>query len=311
MSSIIKNTYSQLIKSEALKAGFDACGISKACFLEDEAPRIENWLKNHQHAGMTYMENNLDKRLDPTLLVDGIKTVISLTYNYYSEHKQTEGSYYKVAQYALLEDYHFFLKQKMALLIEKLKKSLGDFNASCFVDSAPILEKAWAEKIGMGWIGKNSLLISQKKGSYFFICEIRTVLEKTYDSPLNKDFCETCIKCIEACPTKAINDNRTIDTNKCISRLTIEDKTEINPALSSAFDGQISGCDICQEVCPWNRLKKNNTENESYINHNLLALKKEDWENLDNINFERIFKNSPLYRRGFKKIKNNIDILKK
>jgi len=306
-----KEVTSLFIKSEALKTGFDGCGISKACFLEEEALRLEKWLTDKQHDGMAYMENNLDKRLDPTLLVAGTKSVISLTYNYYSEHKQVEDSCYKVAQYALLEDYHIFLIKKMTQLVDTLKKHIENFNATCFVDSAPILEKAWAVKGGLGWIGKNSLLISPKKGSYFFVCEILTNTEMTYDAPLNLDFCESCTKCIDACPTKAINDNRTIDTNKCISRLTIEDKTEINPSLSSAFDKQISGCDICQDVCPWNNFKKNNTENESYINHNLLALRKEDWETLDNIAFERIFKNSPLYRRGLEKIKINISNIKK
>ena len=309
MLSERKDAHSKLIKAEAINTGFALCGISKACFLADEAPRLENWLKNNHQAGMKYMENNLDKRLNPVLLVEGTKSVISLVYNYYSEQKQNPESYYAVAQYALLYDYHFFLKQKMELMVENLKKNIGDFQASCFVDSAPILEKAWAVKGGLGSIGRNSLLIIPQKGSYYCICQILTDLELSYDVPLKKDLCGSCRKCIEACPTHAINENRTLDAYNCISYQTISLKEPIDPTLSKSFDNQIFGCDICQKACPWNRFKTVNNANDEYFNKQLAALKKENWENLDENNFQKIFKNSPLYRRGLEKIKSNIEYL--
>ena len=304
-----KKTYSELIKAEAMSAGFSNCGISKACFLSEEVPRLEKWLKNNNQSAMKYMENNLDKRLNPMLLVEGTKSVISLVYNYFSENKQCPDSHYVVAQYALLNDYHFFLKQKMKLMVEVLKKTIGDFDASYFVDSAPILEKAWAVKSGLGWVGKNSLLNIPQKGTYYFICQILTNLELEYDKPLNKEFCGSCRKCIDACPTKALNENRTIDTNKCISYLTISHKDPIDTSIKEKFDHQIFGCDICQQVCPMNTFKTENKSNDIYFNKQLTALKKEDWERLDENNFQNIFKNSPIYRNGLKKIKYNIEYL--
>ncbi len=304
-----KGAYSKQIKAESLNAGFANCGISKACFLEEEAPRLENWLKNGQNAGMKYMENNLDKRLNPALLVEGTKSVISLVYNYYSEQKQNNDSHYVVAQYAILNDYHFFLKQRMALIIENLKKSIGDFNASCFVDSAPILEKAWAVRSGLGSVGRNSLFIVPQGGTYYFICQILTNLELNYDAPLKKDLCGSCRKCIEACPTKAINENCTLNVKKCISYQTISNKEPIEPALRKNFENQIFGCDICQKTCPLNKFKAHNKTNDAYFNKQLAALKKEDWENLDENNFQNIFKNSPIYRYGLNKLKYNIEYL--
>ena len=304
-----KDFYSKFIKSEALKAGFSNCGISKACFLDEEAPRLENWLKNKHNADLKYMEVNIDKRLNPTLLVEGTKSVISLVYNYYTEQKQTPESYYTVGQYALLDDYHFFLKQKMLLMVENLKRNIGDFSASVFVDSAPILEKTWAMRSGLGCKGKNSLLVIPQAGSFYFICQILTDLELTEDTPIKKDICGPCRKCIDACPTDAINENRTIDANKCIAYLTISQKEPIDQSFKKNFDKQIFGCDICQDICPLNKFKSNNTANKNYFNKQLTELRKEDWEKLDNNSFKKIFENSPLFRRGLEKIKQNIEFL--
>jgi len=242
----IKKKYTQLIKNEALRLGFSPCGIAKAEFLEEEAPRLEQWLKNGFHGKMQYMENHFDKRLDPTRLVPGAKSVISLQYNYYSKETQNSDSY-KISKYAYGEDYHHVIKVKLYELLNFMQKEIGVIEARVFTDSAPILERAWAKKSGLGWLGKHSLLITKQKGSFFFLAEIILDLELDYDVAFKTDHCGNCTKCIDACPTDAILPNNTINGNKCISYFTIESKEEIPQLMRGKFEDWMFGCDICQD----------------------------------------------------------------
>ncbi|MDD3876695.1 MAG: tRNA epoxyqueuosine(34) reductase QueG [Bacteroidales bacterium] len=299
--------YSSLIKKEAINNGYSACGFSKVCFLDEEAPRLESWLKRNGHAGMTYMERNFNLRLNPALLVEDSETIITLLYQYGNVADQNIESYYKVAQFARLFDYHVFLKEKMKLMIESLKIEIGDFNARTFVDSAPILERAWAVRSGLGFVGKNSQLIIPNLGASFFICQIITDLKPVYDNKLNLDLCGRCRKCIDACPNKAILEDKTIDASRCISYLTIEDKEENQNQTEYGIENRIFGCDICLEVCPLNQCKKNNQDAQNYVNKPLLALNKKNWEILNDLNFKENFKNTPFWRTGLKKIKKNIE----
>ena len=303
-----QDKYTQQIKSEASRLGFSFCGISKAEFLEEEAPRLEKWLKNNMHGKMHYMENHFDKRLDPTKLVKGSKSVISLLYNYYPEKEQRTDSY-KISKYAYGEDYHFVIKHHLKDLVHFIEDNIGEVNARVFVDSAPVLDRAWAKKSGLGWIGKNSMLISPKKGSFFFLAEIILDVELDVDGPI-KDYCGTCNACVEACPTEAILPNKVVNGSKCISYFTIELKNEIIPnEVKGKFNDWMFGCDICQDVCPWNRFSEPTQENLFSPNQQLLNYSKKEWTELTSEIFNEIFKKSPVKRTKFEGLKRNVRFL--
>ena len=305
-----KKKYSQILKREADKLGFQACGISKADFLHEEAPRLEQWLKKGFHGEMGYMENHFDKRLDPTKLVPGAKSVVSLIYNYFPREFQNENSY-QIAKYAYGEDYHHVIKKKLKSLVTILQSSFGDFNARVFTDSAPVMERSWAKKSGLGWIGKHSLLISKQKGSFFFLAEIITDLEFEYDPPFTTDHCGSCTRCIDACPTEAILPKNTVDASKCISYFTIELKDEIPSSFRNKFEDWAFGCDICQDVCPWNRFSKPNKEEKFQPDPRLLSYSKSEWEEITEEIFREIFKRSAVKRTKFNGFQRNIHFLKK
>lgn len=293
-----------------MRLGFDACGISKAAFLEEEAPRLESWLQNNYHGEMRYMENHFDKRLDPTLLVPGAKSVISLLYNYSPEELQNKNSY-QISKYAYGEDYHLVIKKKLNEMVDSMRQVMGNFNARVFTDSAPIMERAWAQKSGLGWLGKHSLLISKSKGSFFFLAEIILDLALNYDAPFKTDHCGTCTKCIDACPTQAILPNNTVDGSKCISYFTIELKEEIPAQYKDSFDNWAFGCDICQDVCPWNRFSLPHKEERFKPDERLLQFNKNDWEEITEDVFQEIFKRSAVKRTKFTGFQRNILFLKK
>ena len=300
--------YSSIIKQEARRLGFDFCGISKAEFLEEEAPRLESWLKNGMHGKMEYMENHFDKRLNPTLLVDGAKSVVSLLYNYYPEQTQnTEAP--KISKYAYGKDYHEVIKEKLKEFLNTLKEKIGDVNGRAFVDSAPVLDKAWAKKSGLGWIGKNANLINKQQGSFFFIAELIIDLELEYDGPI-KDYCGTCTKCIDSCPTKAIVEPFIVDGSKCISYLTIELKDAIPNGFKNKMDNWAFGCDVCQDVCPWNRFSKPHNEPQFVNQTGLLNLSSDEWHELTEETFNTIFKHSAVKRTKYKGLKRNLEFIK-
>ena len=274
-----KSTYSSIIKQEAKRLGFDFCGISKAEFLEEEAPRFEKWLNEKKHGKMEYMENHFDKRLNPTLLVDRAKSVVSLLYNYYPEQKQNPDSP-KISKYAYGSDYHDVIKDKLKEFLVTLKEKIGDINGRAFVDSAPVLDKAWAKKSGLGWIGKNANLINKKQGSFFFIAELIIDVDLEYDGPI-KDYCGTCTKCIDACPTSAIVEPYVVDGSKCISYFTIELKEAIPSEFKNKMDNWIFGCDVCQDVCPWNKFSVQNNEPRFNPNAEMLNLSEVEWKDLN------------------------------
>lgn len=303
--------YSKIIKAEAARLGFMQCGIAKAEFLEDEAPKLEKWLKNKHHGQMTYMENHFDKRLDPRLLVDDSKSVISLTLNYFPEERQTDPEAPKISKYAYGTDYHQVIKDKLFQLLSFIGEEIGEVSGRAFVDSAPVLDRAWAKRAGIGWIGKNSNLINKKNGSFFFLAELIIDLELEYDSPFQTDHCGTCTKCIDACPTEAILSPFVIDANKCISYLTIELREEIDPAFQNKMDNWMFGCDVCQDVCPWNRFSAPHVEPLFKPNEQLLQMKREDWLDITEDVFKTIFKNSAVKRTKFKGLTRNIDFIKK
>ncbi len=304
-----KIKYTQFIKEEAKRLGFLDCGIAEATFLEDEAPRLESWLKNGYHGKMHYMENHFDKRLDPRLLVDGAKSVISLTYNYFPDKQQNPNSY-KLAKYAYGEDYHFVIKRKLKELLKAIQTTIGEVSGRCFVDSAPVLERAWAERAGIGWNGKHSLHIQKKTGSYFFLAELIIDLELAYDTPSTTNHCGTCTKCIDACPTQAILPNNTVDSSKCISYLTIELKDNIPNEFKNQMEDWMFGCDICQDVCPWNRFSKPNQEPLFQPKNETLNYTKRDWEEITEATFGKIFKKSAVKRTKFTGLQRNIQFIK-
>ena len=303
-----KSKYTQFIKSEAKRLGFLSCGISKAAFLEQEAPRLENWLNNQRNGQMSYMENNFDKRLNPTLLVDDAKSVISLLLNYYPSEFQNPDSF-KISKYAYGEDYHSVIKEKLKELLFSIQENIGEVSGRAFVDSAPVLDKAWAAKSGLGWIGKNSNLLTQKVGSYYFIAELIIDLDLEYDYATT-DHCGTCTACIDACPTEAIIAPYQVDGSKCISYFTIELKENIPDEMKGKFDDWAFGCDICQDVCPWNKFSKPHNEPLFNPKPELLSMSKKDWEEITEETFKVIAKNSPLKRTKFSGIKRNIDFLR-
>jgi epoxyqueuosine reductase len=303
-----KEKYSKLIKAEAKRLGFLSCGISKAGFLEEEAPRLENWLNQNHHGEMKYMENHFDKRLNPTLLVDDAKSVISLLLNYYPSETQSSDSY-RISKYAYGEDYHFVIKEKLKELLQTIQTEIGEFSGRAFVDSAPVLDKAWAAKSGLGWIGKNSNLLTQQVGSFYFIAELVVDLDLEYDYATT-DHCGTCTACIDACPTEAIVSPYVVDGSKCISYFTIELKENIPQEMKGKMDDWIFGCDVCQDVCPWNRFSKSHNEPLFNPNPELLSMTKKDWEEITEDTFKKVFKNSAVKRTKLDGIKRNIKFLK-
>ncbi|TAF12142.1 MAG: tRNA epoxyqueuosine(34) reductase QueG [Flavobacteriia bacterium] len=298
-----------IIKQEAQRLGFLSCGISKAGFLEEEAPRLENWLNNQMNGQMSYMENHFDKRLNPTLLVDDAKSVISLLLNYYPSELQNEDSY-KISKYAYGQDYHHVIKEKLKELLNFIQTEIGEVSGRAFVDSAPVLDKAWAEKSGLGWIGKNSNLITQKVGSFYFIAELIIDLELDYDTPTT-DHCGSCTACLDACPTEAIVAPYVVDGSKCISYFTIELKDNLPQEMKGKFDDWMFGCDVCQDVCPWNRFSKPHNEPLFQVNSDILNFSKSDWEEITVDTFQKVFKNSAVKRTKYEGLLRNINFLKK
>ncbi len=306
---MLKNDkYSQLIKQEAIRLGFMSCGISKAGFLEEEAPRLENWLKNQMQGQMSYMENHFDKRLDPTLLVDGAKSVISLLLNYYPNQSQNENTY-KISKYAYGQDYHFVIKDKLKELLYFIQTEIGEVNGRAFVDSAPVLDKAWAAKSGLGWIGKNSNLLTKQVGSFYFIAELIVDIDLEYDYATT-NHCGDCTACIDACPTEAIVAPYVVDGSKCISYFTIELKDNIPIEMKGKFNDWAFGCDICQDVCPWNKFSKPHNEPLFNTNQEVLTYTKKDWEEITEDVFKRVFKDSAVKRTKLEGLKRNINFLK-
>lgn len=300
---IQKNT--EFIKTEAKKLGFSSCGISKARFLSEEAKNFEKWLSNGYQGSMSYLERNIDKRLDPTLLVPGSKSIISLAFNYFPPKKLIDNNNFIISKYAYGKDYHKVLKKKLKKLLFLMRERIGDIEGRVFVDSAPIHERAWAKLSGLGWVGKNSLLINKNQGSYFFLAEIICDLELEYDEPvLNR--CGNCSRCIDACPTGAITKAQVINAKKCISYLTIENKDNIPEELNDSMNNSIFGCDVCQDVCPWNKNSKPHEEIEFLPKKNLKKLRKKDWVELTEETFDRIFEGSAIKRTKYKGLKRNI-----
>ncbi|SFT11636.1 epoxyqueuosine reductase [Zhouia amylolytica] len=301
--------YAQMIKSEAKRLGFLSCGISKADFLEEEAPRLEKWLKNNMHGEMHYMENHFDKRLDPRKLVEGSKSVVSMLLNYYPENTQEDPEAPRISKYAYGTDYHFVIKDKLKQLLQFIQEEIGEVNGRAFVDSAPVLDKAWAAKSGLGWIGKNANLLSKQVGSFFFIAELVIDLDLACDTPVT-DHCGSCTACIDACPTQAIVEPYVVDGSKCISYFTIELKNEIPQDVRGKFDNWMFGCDVCQDVCPWNRFSKPHNEPLFNPHPDLLSMTKKDWEEITEDVFRKVFKKSAVKRTKFSGLKRNIDFLK-
>ncbi|MBL4663843.1 MAG: tRNA epoxyqueuosine(34) reductase QueG [Flavobacteriaceae bacterium] len=303
-----KHRHTNLIKTEAKRLGFLSCGISKAEFLEEEAPRLEAWLNKNRHGEMGYMGNHFDKRLDPTKLVSGSKSVISLLLNYYPKETQNEGSY-KISKYAYGTDYHFVIKDKLKFLLQFIQSEIGDIHGRAFVDSAPVLDKAWAAKSGLGWIGKHSNLLTKSVGSFYFIAELIVDLDLEYDTPVT-DHCGSCTACMDACPTQAIVAPYIVDGSKCISYFTIELKDELPSSMSGQFDDWMFGCDVCQDVCPWNRFSKSHKEPLFDSNPSLLSMSKKEWEEITQEVFQELFRKSAVKRTKFKGLQRNINFLK-
>lgn len=304
-----KQLHTQIIKQEAKRLGFDFCGISKAGFLEEEAPRLENWLTNQMHGKMEYMQNYFDKRLNPTILVEGAKSVVSLLYNYYPSARQIHESAPKISKYAYGTDYHDVIREKLNEFLNTLKEKIGDVNGRAFVDSAPVLDKAWAKKSGLGWVGKNSILINKGHGSYFFIAELIIDIDLEYDTAM-PDYCGTCTRCIDACPTDAIVKPYVVDGSKCISYLTIELKEEIPASFHGKMENWAFGCDICQDVCPWNSFSTPHQEQAFENKTGMLDFSYQDWYDITEDTFKIIFKKSAVKRTKFKGLKRNLEFIK-
>ncbi len=303
----LKQTYTQFIKQEAKRLQFDYCGISKAQFLNEEAPRLEKWLHDNKHGQMQYMENYFDKRLNPTLLVDGAKSVISLLYNYYPTKTQTTNAP-KISKYAYGNDYHEVIKTKLHEFLYTLKQKIGNINGRAFVDSAPVMDKVWAAKSGLGWVGKNTNLINKNNGSFFFIAELIIDVDLEYDIAI-PDYCGTCTRCIDACPTEAITEPYVVDGSKCISYLTIELKNEIPHAFKTKMDNWAFGCDVCQDVCPWNRFSTATTEPLFSNSTNLLNFTEVEWKDITEETFNVIFKHSAVKRTKYAGLKRNLKFI--
>lgn len=305
MSSQVLEKRSQLVKEKAKALGFDFCGISRAEFLEEEAPKLENWLKQGMHGQMHYMENHFDKRLDPTKLVEGARSVVTLLYNYYPEEDLSQSNNYKISKYAYGQDYHFVIKDKLRNLVAELQEEIGEIEGRVFVDSAPVMERAWAKRSGVGWVGKNSLLLTKQRGSFFFLAELISDLELQADGPI-KDYCGTCTRCLDACPTDAIVAPYVVDGSRCISYYTIELKEEIPKEAQAKFENWIFGCDICQDVCPWNRHASPHQEPDFSPHPELRSMHKKDWEELTEEAFRKLFKKSAVKRTKYQGLQRNI-----
>jgi epoxyqueuosine reductase len=307
----LQEKYSQIIKTQAKNLGFDFCGIAKAGFLEEEAPKLEAWLNQNYQGEMAYMANHFDKRLDPTKLVEGAKTVVSLVYNYFPKKELfQENEVYKIAKYAYGQDYHHVIKDKLKVLLENLQIEIGEIGGRAFVDSAPVMERQWAQKSGLGWLGKNSLLLNKEMGSFFFLAELVIDLEVAPDPPMLKDYCGTCTKCIDACPTDAIVQPGVVDGSKCISYLTIELKENIPAAFNGKMENWVFGCDICQDVCPWNRFSKPHQEPLFDPKPELEEMTNRDWEEITQETFSKVFSKSAVKRTKFNGFLRNIDFQK-
>lgn len=304
------SNWSKLIKTEASRLGFMSCGISKAGFLEEEAPRLEKWLNNNHHGEMRYMENHFDKRLNPTLLVDDAKSVISLLLNYFPEETQKDSEAPKISKYAYGQDYHHVIKTKLKELHHFITSTIGEVSGRAFVDSAPVLDKAWAKKSGLGWIGKNANLLQKQSGSFFFIAELILDLELECDTTITTDHCGSCTACLDACPTQAIVEPYVVDGSKCISYFTIELKDNLPPSMKGSFDNWMFGCDVCQDVCPWNRFSKAHSEPLFNPNPDLLDMTKKDWEEITQDVFSKVFQKSAVKRTKFSGLTRNINFLK-
>lgn len=299
----------KLLREKAYALGFEFVGISKAEELTDEARKLEEWLNKGYHGQMAYMGNHFEKRIDPRKLVDGAKSVISLMYNYHNPEKQKDVDAPKISQYAYGEDYHQVLKKKLKILLDQISTEVGTINGRCFVDSAPVLERDWARRSGLGWMGKNTMIIHKQRGSYFFLAEIILDVEFEYDHPV-KDHCGTCTKCIDACPTNAINEEGYfMDGSKCISYFTIELKDEIPSEMKGRFENWMFGCDICQQVCPWNRFSIPNQEPDFQPKYGLLEMEKDEWLELTQDVFSIIFKKSAVKRTKYSGLMRNIHFL--
>ncbi|UYZ59028.1 tRNA epoxyqueuosine(34) reductase QueG [Hymenobacter latericus] len=305
-SDLIRLEHTAFIKRRAAELGFMACGISKAEFLEEEAPRLEQWLARGMQGQMRWMENHFDKRLDPRLLVDGAKSVISLLLNYYpaAEDQQPDDTL-KVSKYAYGRDYHHVIKDKLKTLLQDMQAHIGEVGGRAFVDSAPVLDKAWAKKSGLGWVGKNSNLITPGAGSFYFIAELIVDVELSYDGPI-RDYCGSCTRCLDACPTQAITEPYVVDGSKCISYFTIELKEQLPADVQGRLGNWIFGCDICQDVCPWNRFSRA-TEEEQFRPHpHLKEMREADWREITQEVFQALFRHSAVKRTGFQGLTRNI-----
>ncbi|MBY0425551.1 MAG: tRNA epoxyqueuosine(34) reductase QueG [Cytophagales bacterium] len=309
MTPEAKSRNAFLIKQKAHALGFKYCGISKAEFLEEEAPKLENWLQRNYHGKMAYMANHFDKRLDPRLLVDGAKSVVSLLLNYFPEKELSNSPSHKISKYAYGEDYHTVIKRKLKELHFFIQEEIGEVNGRAFVDSAPVMDKVWAKKSGLGWVGKHSNLINKTSGSWFFIAELIIDLELEYDTPI-KDYCGTCTRCIDACPTDAITEPYVVDGSKCISYLTIELKEEIPSEFKGKMENWAFGCDICQDVCPWNRFSVPHKTPEFLPNETLEKFTDADWEEITEAVFGKVFKGSAVQRTKLSGLQRNIRFLK-
>ncbi len=305
-----KALHTQLIREEARRLGFSFVGFAKADRLDEEARRLEAWLNKGQHGQMGYMENHFEKRVDPRKLVPGAKSVVMLMYNHYTDQKQEDPAAPKISKYAYGKDYHFVLKDKLKTLFKFIQAEIGEVGGRVFVDSAPVMERDWAKRAGVGWVGKNTLLIHPKAGSYFFLAELIIDLELVYDNPI-KDYCGTCTRCIDACPTDAISpEGYVVDGSKCISYLTIELKDAIPESFRGKMGNWMFGCDICQEVCPWNRFSQPHEEPAFEPHPDLLSLKAREWEELTEEVFRELFRKSAVKRAKYVGLKRNIAFLK-
>ncbi len=308
MNHISKEKHTRIVKDLAKKHGFDFCGISKAEFLEEEARNLETWLNRNYQGKMAYLANHFDKRLDPTKLVPGAKSVVSLIYNYYPKENIPGVNNFLIAKYAYGTDYHFVIKRKLKDLFEELQSEIGEVSGRLFVDSAPVMERQWAARSGLGWLGKNTLLLNREMGSFFFLSELITDLELIPDGPAG-DYCGTCTKCLDACPTDAFVGEGILDASKCISYLTIELKDEIPSEFSGKMENWIFGCDICQDVCPWNRFSKPHSEQQFEPSAELREFTQRDWQELTKEVFDKIFRDSPVQRTKFEGLKRNVSFV--
>jgi epoxyqueuosine reductase len=307
MNNIHKHT--GIVKTIAAGLGFDYCGIAKAQLLNDDARRLEKWLSKCMHGSMQYMENHFDLRIDPSKLVPGARSVITLLLNYFPSQQQPPQAP-KISKYAYGNDYHEVIRSKLKIFLKLIKEQVGEVNGRGFVDSAPVLERSWAQKAGIGWIGKNGNLINKKSGSFFFIATLITDMELDYDDEFVKDYCGICTRCIDSCPTEAILPDRVIDGSKCISYFTIELKDALIPGeMKGKFDNWMFGCDVCQDVCPWNRFSKSTAETSFNPYPEILNFTKNDWEELTEESFKTIFKDSPIKRTKFDGIKRNLKFI--